>query len=266
MDRTRRERGMAAAGGIARRVHADRFPRQLGAHLAALLIALPIAAQDIAFNPAITQAEFSRFSRVISQGIFPTPVQPARTTGLLGFDIGIAATAMKIDTNSSYWLHSVPAGNDFVHGSYAAVPRLVVAKGFGVGTISGSYAKFSNSGIKTYGGALDLPIIRGTLVSPELAVRASYGTITGVDVLKLKTYGVEAFLSKGFGPLLPYVAYGRMRTDSRGFIAPSVILNDRGENSRLTVGARLSLFIPKFAIEATQAEQRSYAAKISFGF
>jgi hypothetical protein len=227
---------------------------------------LPVVAQDISFNPAITQAEFSKFARVISQGIFPTPVQPARTTGLLSFDIGIAATALRVDTNSAYWLHSVPSGSNFVHGSYAAVPRLVVAKGFGAGTISGSYAQVSNSKIKTYGGAIDLPIVRGTLVSPELAVRGSYGTITGVDVFKLKTYGVEAFLSKGFGPLLPYIAYGRMRTDARGFIAPSVTLNDRGDNNRLTVGARLSLFIPKFAIEATQAEQRSYAAKISFGF
>lgn len=256
---------MAATGGIARRVHTGRILSQLGAHLAAFLIALPIAAQDISFNPAITQAEFSKFSRVIAQGIFPTPVQPARTTGLLSFDVGIAATALRIDTNASYWLHSVPASNDFVHGSYAAVPRLVVSKGFGAGTISGSYAQFSNSGIKTYGAALDLPVIRGTLVSPELAIRGSYGTITGVDVLKLKTYGVEAFLSKGFGPFLPYAAYGRMRTNARGF-APSLTLSDRGDNSRITLGARLSLFIPKFAIEATQAEQRSYAAKISFGF
>jgi hypothetical protein len=29
---------------------------------------------------------------------------------------------------------------------------------------------------------------------------------------------------------------------------------------------RLSMLIPKFVIEATQAEQRSYAAKISVGF
>jgi hypothetical protein len=257
---------MAAAGGIARRVHAGRLLTQLGAHLAALLIALPVAASDISFNPAITQQEFSKFSRVIAQGIFATPVQPARSTGLLGFDIGIAATALKVDKNSSYWLHSVPAGSDFVHGSYAAVPRLVVSKGFGIGTISASYAQFSNSGVKTYGGALDLPLLRGSVVIPEVAIRGSYATVTGVDVLKLKTYGVEAFISKGFGPFMPYAAYGRMRTDSRGFVAPSLALNDRGDNDRFTLGFRLSFFVPKFAIEATQAEQRSYAAKISVGF
>lgn len=266
MDRTRRARGLAAEGGIARRIHAVRFPRQLGAHLAAFLIALPVAAQDIAFNPAITQAEFSKFSRIIGQGIFPTPVQPARSTGLLGFDIGIAATALRIDKNASYWLHSVPAGNDFVHGSYAAVPRLVVSKGFGVGTISGSYAKFSSSGIKTYGGTLDVPLLRGSVVMPEIAIRGSYATISGVDVLKLRTYGVEGFISKGFGPLTPYAAYGRMRTNSHGFVAPQFTLVDHGDNDRFTLGLRLSMLVPKFAIEATQAEQRSYAAKISVGF
>ncbi|HEX9405735.1 MAG TPA: hypothetical protein VF975_00355 [Thermoanaerobaculia bacterium] len=214
----------------------------------------------------ITQAEFAKFSRLIGQGIFATPVQPARVTGLLGFDIGIAATALKIDTSASYWLHSVPAGSDFVHGSYAAVPRIVVAKGFGAGTISGSYAKFSSSGVKTYGGALDLPIVRGSLVTPELAVRGSYATVTGVDVLKLKTYGVEAFLSKGFGPVMPYAAYGRMRTNSRGIVTPTITLRDQSDINRYTLGVRLSLFVPKFVVEATQAEQRSYAAKISVGF
>ena len=266
MDRTGRERGMAAVGGLARRVHAGRIPRQLGAHLAALLIALPLCADDISFNPAITEAEFAKFSRLIGQGIFATPVEPARATGLLGFDIGIAATALQIDKNASYWLHSVPAGSDFVHGSYATVPRLVVSKGFGVGTISGSYAKFSNSGVKTYGGALDLPILRGTVATPEIAVRGSYATVTGVDVLKLKTYGVEAFVSKGFGPLTPYAAYGRMRTDSRGIITPTFSLHERGDNNRYTLGLRLSLVVPRLAIEATQAEQRSYAAKLSVGF
>jgi hypothetical protein len=266
MDRTRRERRLAASRRIADRIHARRFPRLLGAHLAAFLITLPIAAQDIAFNPAITQAEFSKFSRVIAQGIFATPVAPARSSGLLSFDIGIAATALEVDKTAGYWQHSVPAGSDFVHGSYAAVPRLVATKGLGAMTISASYAKFSNSGVKTYGGAIDLPIIRGTVATPEIAVRGSYATLTGVNALSLKTYGLEAFISKGFGPLMPYAAYGRMRTDSRGTITPTISLRDRGDDTRWTLGLRLNLLLPKFSIEATQAVQRSYAAKISVGF
>src|SRR5437016_7266384 len=145
MDRTWRERRVAPTRRFPRRIHAGRFSRQLGAHLAALLIALPLCADDISFNPQITQAEFAKFSRLIGQGIFATPVQPARSTGLLGFDIGIAATAMKIDTKAPFWLHSVPQGSHFVRGNYAAVPRLVLSKGFGSATVSGSYAQFGSS-------------------------------------------------------------------------------------------------------------------------
>ncbi len=213
-----------------------------------------------------------KFSRIVSQGIFATPVQPARASGLLGFDIGIAATMLKVDKNASYWQRAVPQASDFVHGGYAAVPRLVVSKGFGLGTIAASYAKFSDSGIKTYGGSLDVPVMRGSVVMPELALRGSYATLSGVHVLKLKTYGLELFLSKGFGPLTPYGAIGRMRNDSRGTVRlasgaiPDITLTDRSDINRYTLGLRLSLFVPKFVIEATQAEQRSYAAKVSVGF
>lgn len=184
--------------------------------------------------------------------------------------MGLAATAVHVDTNSSYWINSVPGGSDFVHNNYAAAPRLVVAKGFEFGTVSVSYAQFSGSDVKTYGGTLDIPVVRGTVATPEVAVRATYAALSGIDVFKLKTYGLEAFISKGFGPLMPYGAYGRMRSDSSGTITGETFvakpLHDTGENNRWTLGLRFSLFIPKFAIEATQAEERSYSAKISFGF
>jgi len=207
---------------------------------------------------------------VIGQAVYATPVQPARVTGLLSFDVGVAANIVRVDTNADYWRRAVPRTSNFTRGGYAAVPRIVVSKGFGIGTVSASYAKVSDSGIKTYGASLDVPVIRGTLVSPELALRGTYGALSGVDVLKLKTYGAELFISKGFGPLMPYAAIGRMRTDSRGTIhlssLPDRMLTDKSDVNRFTVGLRLSLFVPKFVVEATQAEQRSYAAKISVGF
>jgi len=235
-------------------------------------VALPLCAQDdIKFDPATTQAEFSKFAKVVGQGIFPTPVQPARATGVLRFDVGVAATLVAVDTNDAYWRHAVPANSDFTRGGYAALPRLVVSKGFSSGTISGTYAKISDTGIATWGGAVDVPVIRGTIATPEIALRGSYATLTGVDVFKLKTYGAEAFVSKGFGPLTPYAAIGRQRIDARGNIStPTFVavppLRDNSDINRITVGLRVSLLVPKLAIEATQGEVRSYAAKISFGF
>jgi len=274
MDRTRVTRWLAAARRSARRLHAGGFSAQQRLHLAALLIvivALPLYAQnDIEFNPATTQEEFAQFSRTMGQAIFATPVQPARATSLIGFDIGVAATLVKIDENASWWRHAVPANSDFLTGGgYAAVPRLVASKGFGFATISGTYAKVQNSDVKTYGGAIDVPIVRGSALTPELAARGSYATISGVDVYKLKTYGLELFLSKGFGPITPYGAIGRQRTNATGTIvvpANTVTLTDVSNINRYTAGVRFSLLVPKIVIEATRAEVTSYAAKISVGF
>lgn len=206
----------------------------------------------------------------MGQAIFATPVQPARSTSIVGFDIGVAATLVKVDQNASWWRHAVPANNDFLTGGgYAAVPRLVAMKGLGFATVSGTYAKVKNSDVKTYGGAIDVPIVRGSVLSPELAARGSYATVSGIDAYKLKTYGLELFLSKGFGPLTPYAAVGRQRTNATGTItatAGTVTLTDRSNINRYTAGLRFSLLVPKIVLEATQAEVRSYAAKISVGF
>ena len=280
MDRARRDRGVVEAGWRARRVHSIRLLVEHGSHLAIVLIlciaAAPAFAQsDIKFDPAITQSEFATFSRLIAQGIFADPVQPARANGLLGFDVGIAVTGVKVDTKSTYWQRAVPATSDFTHGGYAGIPRLVVSKGFGGGTVALTYAQISSSGIKTYGGSIDLPIIRGSVMTPELGVRASYSTLTGVDVFKLKTYGLEAFLSKGFGPVMPFAAVGKMRSDARGMIPPpgptfapasTMILTDSGDVTRWSAGVRLSLLVPKLVVEATKAQVTSYSAKISIGF
>jgi len=240
-----------------------------------ILLAAPLRAQDIQFNPATTQEEFAQFSRTMGQAIFATPVQPARSSSVLGFDVGVAATLVKIDQNASWWRNAVPANNDFLTGGgYAAVPRLVAIKGLGFATVSGTYAKVKNSDVKTYGGAIDIPIVRGTVLSPELAARGSYATISGVDVYKLKVYGLELFLSKGFGPITPYAAVGRQRTNATGTVPSSVptvlpadrTLTDTSNITRYTAGVRFSLLVPKIVIEATQAEVRSYAAKISVGF
>lgn len=233
---------------------------------------MPVLGQDIKFDPyLVNQANFSEFARVVGQAIFATPVQPARASGLLGFDAGVAATVVKIDENAAYWRAAVPQGNTFTSHGYIGVPRLVASKGFGFGTISGTYAKISNSGIKTWGGSLDTPLLRGGLLKPELALRLSYSTLTGIDVFHEKTYGAEVFLSKGFGPITPYAAVGRMRINARGEVedprrAAVVTLTDKSSFNRYTVGVRLSLLVPKLVVEATQAEVRSYAAKVSIGF
>lgn len=233
-----------------------------------MVLALPLAAQsDISFDPTITEQEFATFSRLVAQGIYATPVDAARARGLLGFDIGVGATAIPVDPSAAYWQKSVD--DDFTISDHVVVPRVIVSKGLSVATLSAMYAKVPDSDVAVWGASLDVPIISGGVGTPTLALRGSYATLQGVDALDLDTYGVELFLSKGFGPVTPYLAAGRARSDAQGSVnvptAVPIVLNDEADSNRFTVGIKLSLLLPKIVFEATQGEERSYAAKVSFG-
>lgn len=232
------------------------------------MLSVPAFAQsDIGFDPDITQAEFEQFSRLAAQAIYHTPVEPARAGNLLRFDIGIAATAVPVDTEAAYYQNSVV--DDITVSDHLVVPRIVVSKGISLATVSASYARVQGSDIQVLGGAIDIPILNGGLVTPTLALRGSYSQLQGVEEFDLKTYGVELFLSKGFGPITPYAAAGRMRSDATGRIdlpnANTITLLDEFDQNRFTLGVRISMLLPKIVVEATQAEERSYAAKVSFG-
>jgi hypothetical protein len=235
-----------------------------------LLAALPLGAQsstDIRFDPAITQEEFETFSRLLAQGIYATPVEPARARGLLGFDIGVAATAIPVDTAAAYWTNSVD--DDFTISDYVAVPRLTASKGLSFGTVSAMYSKVQGTDISIWGGSFDYPLTRGGIAKPTIALRGAYSQLRGVEALDLSTYGAELFISKGFGPITPYAAAGYTKSNAEGRIdfpsSDTIVMQDEANSNRFTVGVKLSFFIPKIVVEATQGEERSYAAKISFG-
>lgn len=188
---------------------------------------------------------------------------------MLGFDVGIAVTAVPVDTNAAYWQRST--GSDFSVGDHVAVPRIVASKGLSFATISAMYAKVPDSGLQVWGAALDVPIIGGGIVKPTVALRGAYSTLRGSENLDLNTYGLELFVSKGFGPFTPYAAIGRARSEAEGFYiaSPTVValppLIDEHDTNRITVGVKFSLLIPKIVIEATQGHELSYSAKISLG-
>ena len=105
--------------------------------------------------------------------------------------------------------------------------------------------------------ALDSEALAGNLLGDP--------TLRGIDVYRLNTYGLELFLGKGFGPATPYASYGRQRSDARG-TAGTIELHDRSTIARYGAGVQLNLVVVRVAVEATQAEARSYAARVTFGF
>ncbi len=185
------------------------------------------------------------------------------------FDIGIAATGIHVNTDSPFW-GAIHQDITVSHG-YVGVPRLVVSKGLSAATISISYAQVEHTNGSMIGGTLDVPIINGGTLKPTLALRGAYATLRGIDVYRLDTYGLELFLGKGFGPVTPYGFYGKQRGDAHGTIpatkvTPEITLTDRSTFSRYGLGVQFNVVVFRLDVEATQAEERSYSAKLSFGF
>ena len=229
----------------------------------------PAAGQTFDFDPTITQEEFDTLTMLASEAIFASPVDPPAQTGLFNFEIGIAATAIEIDESASYWVKSV--SDDILVDGKLLVPRLIVTKGLGLVSVSGSYGKVGDSDASVIGGSIDVPLLRGGILRPAFAVRGVYSVLQGVDEADLTTYGVQALIGKGFGPLTPYAGYGRIFAQSEariesGFTDPIFLESDL-EQDVITVGGKLDLAFLKLVVEGNQGDEEwRWGARVAIGF
>lgn len=184
----------------------------------------------------------------------------------------MATTAVAVDEEAAYWIRATGAGeSDLVRSGYLFVPRAVVTKGFSLVGVSASYAAIPGTDVKVLGANLDVPIMRGSAVTPSINIRGTYSALQGVEEYELTNYAAEAFISKGFGPVTPYAAAGIVQTSASGEVrgADGVLLRrleDDFQTERITLGVRISLLVPKIILEATEGDERTYAAKVSLGF
>jgi hypothetical protein len=212
-----------------------------------------------------TQSLFHDLSEQIGLALAYRPVAPAEPLGLLGFDVGVEITAVKIDHNQAFW---TLASQDIP--SYLAFPKLHAQKGLPFGIDVGLvYTKLPSSNIGMVGGELKWAVLKGTLATPALAVRGSYTTLTGVDTLDVSTYGADVSISKGIGPLTPYAGVGEVWIKSSTDAVPSVGISIEDESISTThgfIGAKLSLLLLSFAAEVDFSKVPSYSFRIGLSF
>src|SRR5262249_15409251 len=60
------------------------------------------------------------------------------------------------------------------------------------------------------GGALSWALYEGSTWLPAVGVRGSYTRMFGVDQLDFNSSGLDASISKGFGPFTPYLGAGKV--------------------------------------------------------
>ncbi len=225
-------------------------------------LAEPVGAAkyDISIPPGYAQSQFHDVSEQLGLAIAYLPLAPAEPLGLLGFDLGVEITAVKIDHNDLFW----KAINPDLPG-YLGFPKLHVQKGLPFGIDVGLvYTNLPSSNIGMFGGEVKWAILKGTLATPALAVRGSYTKLTGVDTLDLSTYGADVSVSKGIAFITPYLGVGEVWIKSSTDAVP--LQDESISATRTFVGVKLSLLVLSFAAEADFSKVPSYTFRASLSF
>jgi hypothetical protein len=223
------------------------------------------AGNDISLPSFYTQSQFDDLSRELGLAISYVPLSPAAPLGLLGFDIGIEATAAHIDNNQSFWTDAIGGKTP---PSYLAFPKIHAQKGLPLGFDIGLvYAKAPGTNIGLMGGELKWAILKGTIASPAVAIRGDYTKLTGVSDIDMGVYGADISISKGFGFITPYAGYGLVWISSQDKSNNVVKLNNFNSNeSKGFLGLKLSAFIFSFVAEADFSKVPSYSGRLNLSF
>ncbi|HUS23661.1 MAG TPA: hypothetical protein VM369_01830 [Candidatus Binatia bacterium] len=227
--------------------------------LSASLVAPAFAATAIP-EPCPCQPQFDAMAEDAIALVDYKALNPAEATGLAGFGIGIVGSYLPVE--SSDW--SIAAGED-VDG--LAFVGLQVTKGLPLDLDVGAfYSYVPGTNIKAYGGELRYAILPGSTVSPALALRGSYSTVTGVENLDLSSTAVDLSLSKGFTFVTPYVGVGYLWGKAEP--GPGTTLAEHDSNqTKAFVGLRLTLALLGITPEVERIGNRTlYNLRVGFSF
>jgi len=239
----------------------------LGRTLAAAALLLMLGATparangtDIALNFGGVQGRFNSFAQELGIAVAYNPVAPAETLGVLGFDLGISASFVDID--SGLWNSAVADGDA---PSVLVIPRIQARKGLPFGIDVGvSYTRIPQSDIQIIGGEVRKALLKGATLIPAVSVLIHYSALTGVSQLDLTTYGADLAISKGIAFLTPYAGVGQIWIDAQPNVAG---LADTTENAtRGYVGLKIAPFpFVNLVAQADFSQVKSYTLRINVG-
>ena len=208
------------------------------------------------------QSEFRLLSEDLGAALSYKPLSPAEPLGITGFDIGVSATATRLEHAAV--LEKVTSSSA---PSTLVIPRIQAIKGLPLNIdIGASYAAVPGSNIKLIGIEAKYAVFTGTVATPALAIRGSYTRLSGVDQLAFNTRGIDVSLSKGFAVATPYVGVGAVWVTSTPNNIPLLTKENFREN-KIFGGVNLHFALFNMAFEADRTgDATSYGAKIGLRF
>jgi len=160
----------------------------------------PARATDFDTLSILSPNQFESLVENLGAATHYKALAPAEPLGLIGFDIALELSATEIDDD----LFDIASGGDFGVSRFF-LPRLHLHKGLPFGIdIGASIAAIPETDFQLLGAELRYAILRGSVLTPAVALRGTYSFTTGVDELDITNTGLELSISKGFVFLTPY--------------------------------------------------------------
>jgi hypothetical protein len=228
-----------------------------------LLCALPITvtARDVEIQPSCNNATCQRaFDRVAADLVATIDYKalgPAEATGLTGIGVGVAMTWVPVE--GADW--QAVTGKDF--GGLGLV-GVQVTKGLPLDLDVGAfYTTVPDTNVDVYGAEVRYAFLPGSTTTPAIAVRGSYVAVAGVDSFDLDSTAIDVSLSKGIGPITPYVGAGYVSGEATPGAAFAGLRPAKVEDAKAWIGVRLSLGLFEFTPEVgTVGDVVTYSARI----
>ena len=226
------------------------------------IVSLPAQAGDLDALILINQSDFRLLSEDLGAALSYKPLSPGEPLGVTGFDIGIEATATKLENSQIFDNAVTGTAPDTLY-----LPKVHLHKGLPFGfDIGASYSAVPDSNIKVWGAEVRYAILKGSTTMPALALRASYSSLDGVDQLKLNTTGVDLSISKGFAMFTPYAGIGKVWV--RSTPDPSTLKTEEDfDMGKVFVGVNMNLAVVNIAVEGDKTgDATSYGLKLGWRF
>lgn len=207
--------------------------------------------------------------RAVSEDVIATmeykALGPAEASGLTGFEI--AAFGAYVPTeNEESWKRLT--GQDV---SELGIVGLRVQKGLPFNIDVGAfYAGVPQYEVGIYGAEVRYAILPGSTVMPAFAIRGTYDELHGLDDFDLRSYSVDASVSKGFAFVTPYAGAGYVWgvSEPRGNVAEvSGLEKENIKKAKVFVGARITLALLRITPEFEQiGSNQSFNLSVGIGF
>lgn len=235
-----------------------------------LCMALPAMAKTVIdLSNFATQADFKSLSESFGAALSYQPLSPAAPLGdtLPGFDAGVEASYVKLDSNAS-WFKAIESVGDLPDA--LVIPRVHVQVGLPIIPIDlgVSYASVPSSDIKVTGYELKYAVLEGGVAMPAVAIRGAYTELSGIDQLDLTTKSVDLSISKGIVIFTPYAGIGKVwiTSEPKGD-APAFLEKEDISQTKFFVGSKIKVFpFINLVVEGSFSDENIYSARLNVNF